>query len=347
MITKVVIASYTAELKNLLKKGIYGNSLDIYTAYNLVEGASYFNERALNVLILDLDSGTCATRYIQMLVKKYRLLIILTGSDTKKAMDFFSDDIKDFIIKPYDYASDDAHEMVVAITERIKSFARNSEEMNFSSRSSSVQRTRWGSDRFGMKSSFSSDNETLIAIAASTGGTDALYSIITKLPEDMPPILVVQHMPKMFTKQFAKRLDNFSKLHVKEAENFETIQRGTVYIAEGDYHMILKRKGNMLVLESIMGKKVNGVRPAADVLFDTVADIMQEKAIGVILTGMGGDGAKGLYKMRINGARTLGQDKDSCVVYGMPKVAFDLGAVQRQFPLDKIPDVLVKMAREL
>ena len=179
-------------------------------------------------------------------------------------------------------------------------------------------------------------SNTIVAIGASTGGTEAIYSIITTLPRDMPGILIVQHMPPVFTKHYADRLNNSCKLEVKEAQNGDEVKPGRVLVAAGDYHMRLLKGDAGYFVKCARGEKVNGHCPSVDVLFDSVAETAKDKAVGVILTGMGSDGAKGILNMRKKGAYTIGQDEKTSVVYGMPMVAFNIGGVVKQLPLDKI-----------
>lgn len=184
------------------------------------------------------------------------------------------------------------------------------------------------------------DKDKLIAIGSSTGGTEAIYSILKQLPPSMPGILIVQHIPPMFSRMFAERLNVQTKLKVKEAKSGDYLEAGNVLIAPGDQHMRLKKVGERYQVEVFSGNKVNGHCPSVDILFESIAKIAGDKAIGVILTGMGYDGAKGLLAMRRRGARTIGQDEQSCVVYGMPKVAYEIGAVERQTSLQNIPMLL-------
>lgn len=338
--TKVIVASYTKELKNIIYHGVVDRDLKVVMAYNLVEAASMLDPQNPNVIVFDLDSGNITVNYLKLLLNKYNLLVILTGSHTKKAFDYFPIGIKDFIIKPDDYDSKDAYEYTIALGERIKSFARTAQ-------AKSIMQNRLSLNKKIKAAQETSDEELVIAIASSTGGTEALEKILTVLPEDMPPILIVQHMPKLFVKQFAQRLDKFCKLNIKEALSYEAIERGTVYFAPGDFHMVLSRRGSKLAVESKMGNKVLGVRPSADVLFDSVAEVAGKKAVGVILTGMGSDGARGLYAMRNAGARTIGQDKATSAIYGMPAAAYDLGAVEKQVPLSQIANCLIKLSSNL
>lgn len=185
----------------------------------------------------------------------------------------------------------------------------------------------------------------LIAIGASTGGTEALSSILKTLVPPLPPILVVQHIPPMFSRLFAERLHNECQLSVKEAVNGDTLEPNWVYIAPGSKQMRLKGFADNMVLDVNTGEKVNGHCPSVDVLFHSVADKMGNKALGVILTGMGEDGARGLLRMRECGAVTLGQDGASCVVYGMPRAAYEMGAVTQQLPLSAMAGMITTVAR--
>ena len=188
------------------------------------------------------------------------------------------------------------------------------------------------------KSSFSSRllAETVIAIGASTGGTEAIKDVLGSLPEEMPPIVMVQHMPDTFTPSFARRLDSLSKLTVIEAGGGERLQPGTAYLAPGHSHMRVRKSAGGFVLELSREEPVNRHRPAADVLFRSVAEQVRHNGLGVILTGMGKDGAQGLLAMRQAGAWNIGQDQASCVVYGMPREAAEIGALDEVASLGDI-----------
>lgn len=176
----------------------------------------------------------------------------------------------------------------------------------------------------------------LIAIGASTGGTEAIYEVLRSFSCDMPGTVAVLHMPPVFTGMYAKRLNQSCAVEVKEAQTGDVLCPGRVLIAPGGNHMRLKRQGKIYTVECRPGDNVNGHCPSVDVLFASVAEQAGAAAVGVILTGMGYDGAKGLLKMKQAGAKTIGQDEKSSVVYGMPKVAYDLGAVTKQVSLEKI-----------
>ena len=185
----------------------------------------------------------------------------------------------------------------------------------------------------------------LIAIGASMGGVEALSRILTELPPEMPGIVVVQHMPKGFTEMYAKRLDQDCRLRVVQAENHQKVEAGTVYIAPGDFQMEIVRLPDKSYQTHISeGERVSGHKPSVNVLFRSVAKCAGNRALGVILTGMGDDGADGLLAMRRAGANTVGQDAGTSIVYGMPRVAFERGAVCRQLPLMEIPRCLMEYA---
>lgn len=185
--------------------------------------------------------------------------------------------------------------------------------------------------------------EKVIVVGASTGGTEALRYFLEAFPLDSPGIIVVQHMPENFTKAFAKRLDSYCKITVKEAENGDSVIRGRALIAPGNYHMLLKRQGAKYIVEIKTGPLVSRHRPSVDVLFRSAAQYAGKNAIGVIMTGMGDDGAKGMLEMKDAGAFTIAQDEKTCVVYGMPNEAVKLGGVDKILPLEEIAkNVLLK-----
>lgn len=181
----------------------------------------------------------------------------------------------------------------------------------------------------------------LIALGASTGGTEATSAILKQLPAEIPGMVIVQHMPPVFTDMYAKRLTRETKLNVKEAAEGDIVKPGHAYIAPGDKHMTVEKKGNNFIIHTFTGEKVSGHRPSVDVMFDSVAKFSNRNVVGIILTGMGEDGARGLTKMRRKGAYTIGQDKESSIVYGMPMVAYQMGGVAKQASLDDVAPTLM------
>jgi len=180
--------------------------------------------------------------------------------------------------------------------------------------------------------------DKVLAIGASTGGTEAIRAILEVLPATTPATVIVQHMPEHFTAAFAHRLNELSAMEVREAGGGELLRPGLALIAPGNHHLLIARQGAQYVAQVKDGPRVHHQRPAVDVLFNSVAKYAGVNAVGVLLTGMGADGAAGLLAMRQAGARTIAQDQASCVVYGMPKAAVQLGAVETILPLGRIPD---------
>ncbi|MBX9592801.1 MAG: hypothetical protein K2X46_00445, partial [Roseomonas sp.] len=187
--------------------------------------------------------------------------------------------------------------------------------------------------------------ERVVCIGASTGGTESLALVLQALPLDSPGIVIVQHMPERFTAAFARRLDGLCRIDVKEAEDGDAVLPGRALIAPGNRHMLLQRGGARYHVAIKDGPLVSRHRPSVDVLFRSAAQYAGPNALGIIMTGMGDDGARGLLEMRNAGAHTMAQDEESCVVFGMPKEAIALGAAERVVPLDRIPALLAEARR--
>lgn len=190
-------------------------------------------------------------------------------------------------------------------------------------------------------------DDTIIALGASTGGTEATLEVLKHLPSDVPPMVIVQHMPAGFTKMYAERLNRSCEMNVVEAYDSIVVRRGNVYVAPAGYQAKVKHQGNDLVLSCIAGEKVSGHSPSVNVLYASVAELRVRNKVGIILTGMGRDGAKEMLNLRQRGGYTIGQDEKSSVVYGMPMEAHLLGGVVIQSDLKKIPDILLNHLRKL
>ena len=240
----------------------------------------------------------------------------------------------DFVSKPKIDIARGMEEYAIEITDKIRAVAQ---ARVHKPSSASLMQEKYSADAIlpSAKRKFSS-TEKLIAIGASTGGTEAIKEVLTKLPADAPGVLITQHMPEHFTKSFADRLNTLCKISVKEAEHNERILPGHAYIAPGHSHLLLRRSGARYIVELNQGPLVNRHRPSIDVLFRSVANVAGANALGVILTGMGKDGVKGLLEMKQAGSHTIAQDEASCVVFGMPKEAIAAGAVREVLPLQNI-----------
>jgi len=189
-------------------------------------------------------------------------------------------------------------------------------------------------------------SKSIIAIGASTGGTEAILEVVKRFPANTPGVVIVQHMPPVFTRMYAERVDKVCAMKVREAQNGDRAERGTILIAPGgDQQMYLRSDANGYYTYLAPGAKVSGHCPSVDVLFESVAKTAGRNAVGVILTGMGADGAKGLTEMKKTGAHTIGQDEESCVVYGMPMVAYNMGGVSEQLTLTSIGDAVLRRFR--
>jgi two-component system chemotaxis response regulator CheB len=182
--------------------------------------------------------------------------------------------------------------------------------------------------------------DRIVAIGTSTGGTQALEAVLTRLPASAPGIVIVQHMPEKFTSLFSQRLDSLCRIEVREAADNDRVTPGLALVAPGGRHMMIKRSGAQYFVEVVDGPLVNRHKPSVDVLFRSVAKFAGSNALGIIMTGMGDDGARGLREMHDAGASTIAQDESSCVVFGMPREAIKLGAADRVLPLDRIPEAI-------
>jgi two-component system chemotaxis response regulator CheB len=238
----------------------------------------------------------------------------------------------DVLSKPNLSNEKEMEESKIMLVDKIKSayHAKNKRKM-----SGTLTHTLASGNKMPLRSGVFS-NQTIIAIGASTGGTEAIKSFLSTLPSDMPPIVIVQHMPEKFTASFAKRLNDFCGLTVKEAEDQDPLMRNTVYIAPGNKHMAIRNNSGKFIIRIFDGDLVNRHRPSVNVLFNSVAAVKGRNAIGIMMTGMGDDGATGMLAMRQCGAYTIAQDEASSVVFGMPHKAILAGGVSRVIPLADI-----------
>ncbi len=273
--------------------------------------------------------------FIQRLMPQYPIPIIVVSSTSGTVFDAMNAGAVDFVGKPDLSSVGNVENFIIDLIAKIKIAA-----------GATLQKINPESLSKKIESASITDVNRIIAIGASTGGTEAIFNILKKLPADVPGIVIVQHIPPNFSRMFAERLNSTTELKVKEAKTGDYVEKGKVLIAPGDQHMIIKKLGDRYRVECFIDEKVNGHCPSVDILFDSVAKVAGKNAIGVILTGMGYDGAKGLMAMRRKSARTIGQDEKSCVVYGMPKVAYNIGAVEKQIPLDNIAYNIYSMACE-
>jgi two-component system chemotaxis response regulator CheB len=244
----------------------------------------------------------------------------------------------DFVTKPRAVTKSTLNEYSEVITEKIRAAARVAQKI---SQVPHVPENKVPRKVEATSISPQTLREKIIVIGASTGGTEAVKDILVQLPKDVPPILIVQHMPETFTKMFAKRLDNLCAISVKEAEDQEHALPGHAYVAPGDFHMSVDKKGRDYILRLDKNPAVNRHRPAVDVLFNSAADCGGKNVIGVILTGMGSDGASGIRKLKLAGAYNFAQDQASSIIFGMPKAAIDTGGIDKIVSISDLPQQIL------
>jgi len=334
---RVLIVDDSLIFREVLKKGLSNDpGIEIIgTAEDPFDARDKILSLEPDVLTLDVELPKMSgIEFLKRLIPQYPIPVIVVSSVSENVFDALKFGAIDFVTKP------DASRNITSIS-FINELIVKIKIASTASISTSNASNKFNSNK--LEKIIRSPQNLLIAIGASTGGTEALASILKDLPSNMPGMVVVQHMPPVFTKMFADRLNASCALEVREAKNHDIVKHGTVLIAPGDYHMAIKKTGNDFHVECFKGNKVNGHCPSVDVLFDSVATHVKKRAIGIILTGMGYDGAKGMLNMLKNGARTLGQNEQSCVVYGMPKVAHDIGAVEKQVNLNLIAKELYSL----
>jgi two-component system chemotaxis response regulator CheB len=290
-----------------------------------------------DVITLDIEMPRMdGLTFLRKLMKFYPLPAIVVSSLTPKggkltleAMDIGAVDV---IGKPG--AAYSVGDMSAQLADKIRAAAR-------------VKMVRKDAEAEAVKyepiASLAETTNKVLAIGASTGGTEALKAVLTQMPANSPGMVIVQHMPANFTTAFAERLNSLCKVTVKEAKDNDSVTPGTALLAPGNFHMLLRRSGARYYVEVKTGPMVHHQRPAVDILFKSTAKYAGANAIGVILTGMGADGAAGLLEMKHMGAGTIAQDEKSCVVFGMPKEAIKMGAVDKIMPLNQIAAEIIRM----
>ena len=297
-----------------------------------------------DVITLDIEMPRMdGITFLKKLMKYYPLPVIIVSSLTTKgsklAFEALSIGALEVISKPG--AAYSVGDMSLQLAEKIRAVYRARPAPANLNKAESMP-----PDVVESKALSTTTNK-IIAIGASTGGTEAIKNVLTRLPENSPGVVVVQHMPAKFTTSFAGRLDELCRITVKEARNGDTVTNGQALIAPGNYHMIFKRSGARYFVEIKTGPLVHYQRPAVDVLFKSVARYAGANAVGIILTGMGKDGAQGLLEMKNAGAVTIAQDENSSVVFGMPKEAITVGAAEHVKDIHSIAKKAVSLIEKM
>jgi two-component system chemotaxis response regulator CheB len=311
---------------------VIGTAPDPYIARNKIV------ELKPDVIVLDIEMPRMdGITFLKKLMHYYPLPVIIVSSLTAKggemAMEALEAGAVDVLCKPG--AAYTVGDLSVELKDKVKAASRIN-----------VKRVIMKEETAEKPLALTHTTNKIIAIGASTGGTQALERVLVKLPSNIPGIVIVQHMPEHFTKSFAERLNSICQFEVKEVEDNDSVIPGRAIIERGNYQMVFQRSGARYYVQVKEGPAVNRHRPSVDVLFKSVARYAGKNAVGVILTGMGDDGARGMLEMKQSGAGTIAQDEKSSVVFGMPKEAIELGAVDHIAHIDKIAGLIISLVEE-
>ncbi|HEB88589.1 MAG TPA: chemotaxis response regulator protein-glutamate methylesterase [Deltaproteobacteria bacterium] len=339
---RVLIVDDSALVRQILTKGlsadpdieVVGAAPDPYAARDMIVRLEP------DVMTLDVEMPRMdGVEFLQKLMPQHPMPVVMVSSLTKRGaqitFDAMSAGAVDFVAKPSADVGRGLPAMMGELREKIHAASRaNMEAWKRAKRDSAAAPRMVKTQR-----ALAESTDKIIAIGASTGGTEAVASVIRSFPPDMPGVVIVQHMPAGYTKRFAARLDELCAMQVKEAEAGDRVQAGRILLAPGDHHLRVVRHGGVYRVELGDEDRVCGHRPSVEVLFESVAREVGPNAVGIILTGMGHDGAGGLLAMREAGAHTVAQDEATSVVFGMPKVAIEKGGAERVAPLDRIASI--------
>lgn len=334
---RVLVVDDSMLMREMIAKGLSSDSMIevVGTANDAYMARDQIIALRPDVMTLDVEMPKMSgIDFLKMLMPQYPMPVIVVSAASNVVFDAMGAGAVDFVEKCPSTEQGRLDSMIGELIFKIKIASVS----KIREKNRAVQRD-YGKNDSARRLNMSK----IVAIGASTGGTEAIHEVLKYLPEKMPPIVIVQHMPPVFTRLYAERINLTCKIEVKEAQKGDLLTPGHAYLAPGDSHMKVVRNGSNYLIDVFKGDKVSGHCPSVDVLFNSVAETSGNSAVGVILTGMGGDGAKGLLRMREKGAFTIGQDEESCVVYGMPKVAYDIGGVVTRIGLKDIPHKLMEV----
>ena len=329
---KVLIVDDSATARHILQEilqsdpriEVVGLAADAYIARDMVV------EKRPDVICLDVEMPRMdGITFLQKLMNHMPTSVVMVSSLTRKSaqvtLDALAAGAIDHVAKPHSNIYDGKEEIREELIQKVV-------DASYAKLRQIVPLKRVIANQL----SIAETTKKVIAIGSSTGGTEALKVVLRGLPKNSPAVIIVQHMPDTFIGTFAARLSELCAIDVKVAQNGAFLEIGTAYVARGGLHMVLRRSGARYYVEIGEGRKINGHCPSVDVMFNSVAKVAGANAIGVILTGMGNDGAKGMLHMHQNGAKTIAQSEESCVVFGMPREAIKLGGVDAVVPLEEI-----------
>ncbi len=344
---KVLIVDDSALVRDILNQGlsmdseieVVGTASDPYVARDKIIQLNP------DVLTLDVEMPRMdGVEFLKRLMPQHPLPVVIVSALTKKGaaitLSAFEAGAVEVVTKPSSDVARGLVAMLADLREKVKIAANTNVSAYKVNKSQKTEKISVNSQ------ALAESTDKVIAIGASTGGTEAIRKILNSFPPDMPGVVIVQHMPAGFTKHFANSLNDTCAMEVKEAENGDRVLPGRVLVAPGDYQLKVYRSGGVYLVECVKGEKVCGHCPSVEVMMQSVAKFVGSNAIGVMLTGMGSDGADGLVAMRKAGARTLAQDEATSVVFGMPKVAYERGGAEALVPLGNIATTIINLLLE-
>ncbi len=309
-------------------------------AINTLDAKNKIAALSPDVITMDVEMpGQSGIEFLKSYIPTHPIPVILVSSLNLKVFDALQAGAVDFVRKPDSPESRAA--FITALTQKVltASTAKVRTAPTATAATGNLKVTELGASTVL--------DRMVIGLGASTGGTEATLEVMKRLPADIPAMVIVQHMPRGFTAMYAERLNRLCRMEVREAKNGDELHRGLALVAPADLQARVVRIGNKYTISCAPGEKVSGHRPSVDALFQSMSEVVRDKMVGIILTGMGQDGAAGLLAMRNKGAYTIGQDKESSVVYGMPMVAKEIGAVCVQASCDNVANVLLRHLKSL
>ncbi|MEE8397259.1 MAG: chemotaxis response regulator protein-glutamate methylesterase [bacterium] len=340
---RVLIVDDSALVRKILSRGlqedpgieVVGTAMDAYIARDKLV------ELAPQVLTLDVEMpGMDGVEFLRRVMPQWPIPIIMVSSLTQRGRQITLDALEsgavDFVAKPSVDVSSGLHGMMMELRTKVK-IAATANVSHWKQK-----RVERPAPRAGPNRALEGSTDKVIAIGASTGGIEAIRKVLTGFPANTPGTVIVQHMPANFTSLFAERMNTICAMEVKEAQDGDRVMNGRALIAPGEKQMIVKRSGGMYRVKVFEGEKVSGHCPSVDVLMHSVAKDVGSNALGIMLTGMGGDGSDGMLAMRKAGAWNIAQDEATCIVFGMPKVAFEKGGAETLVPLEEIPGKVIQ-----
>ncbi|MCD6526675.1 MAG: chemotaxis response regulator protein-glutamate methylesterase [Desulfuromonas sp.] len=345
---RVLVVDDSALVRQILTNGlaldpgitVVGSAADPYAARDKIV------QLKPDVLTLDVEMPRMdGVEFLRKLMPQYPLPIVMVSSLTQKGKQITMEALEagavDFVTKPTTNVAQGLNAMLMELRAKVKI-------------ASTANVSHWKNKRVEMRRSIANgttralaeSTDKVVAIGASTGGTEAIKKVVMQFPATMPGVVIVQHMPPGFTKMFSERLNQLCAMEVKEAEHGDRIRPGLILVAPGALQMEVVRSGGIYQVKCAAGEKVSGHCPSVDVMMHSVAKHVGRNAVGVMLTGMGSDGAKGMLAMREAGARNIAQDEATSVVFGMPKVAYEKGGAEKLFPIDRIASQVISLLTE-